>query len=183
MTPLTTTRQLLPRLGGDGFEGDGSTPLPSVDPGVGENYSGVFGTAAVHYGLGRLFVGIGGYSGGRYGDGIEYTSTPFMRALDWNNLKDAWLSLDTGDGIKRYLFSRPPMYTTAGEAGVSSPAVVNDVVFVSTSKPGLYALDAAIGFCLWSATGLMPGFILGPAIYGNNVVVGTGNAINIYSLP
>jgi hypothetical protein len=52
------------------------------------------------------------------------------------------------------------MYTTIGEAGLSSPAVVNDVVFMSTNRPldfastsrrALYAFDATSGLCLWAA--------------------------------
>ncbi|MGB6671921.1 MAG: PQQ-binding-like beta-propeller repeat protein, partial [Candidatus Nitrosopolaris sp.] len=82
---------------------------------------------------------------------------------------------------------RPPMYTTLGEAGLSSSAVVNDIVFVSTSKPALYALDAATGLRLWTGPGLgaptQDTYILGPAIYGNYVVIGSqsGN-VYIYSL-
>jgi len=75
------------------------------------------------------------------------------------------------------------------EAGLSSPAVVNDVVFVSTSKPALYALDATRGHCLWSAPSIPvgnprePTFALGPAIYGNYVVMGAWNNVYIYRLP
>jgi outer membrane protein assembly factor BamB len=61
------------------------------------------------------------------------------------------------------------------------------VVFVSTSKPALYALDATTGLCLWVAPGLgspSPAtYTMGPAIYGNSVVVGSLNGkLNIYSL-
>jgi outer membrane protein assembly factor BamB len=63
---------------------------------------------------------------------------------------------------------------------------VNDVVFVSTSKPAMYAFDAATGNALWTAPGLpAPGgyiWILGPAIYGNRVVIGGGSTVYIYSL-
>jgi hypothetical protein len=74
----------------------------------------------------------------------------------------------------------------SNEAGLSSPAVVNDVVFVSTHKTALYALDINTGLCLWSAPGLPPGgwpvYSLGPTIYGNYVVVGAGNIVYIYRL-
>jgi outer membrane protein assembly factor BamB len=175
MTPLTR-RQLLP------YDANGK-PLPQVDPHVGlnENKSGVFGTAALHQGLGRLFVGIGGYGGA-----IDSTTTPFMRALDWNTLNDAWPTVVGADGVTRYTAPSPPMYTAAGEAGLSSPAVVNDVVFVSTTKPGLYALDAATGHSLWFDRDLpvtpRASYLLGPAIYGDYVVIGAGNKLNIYSL-
>jgi outer membrane protein assembly factor BamB len=124
-------------------------------------------------------VGIGGYGG--IGD---HQSTPFMRALNWHDLDDAWAThIDTigANKVSRYIVPRPPMYTT-NEAGLSSPAVVNDVVLVSTNNPGLYAFCANTGLCLWTATGLAPGFILGPAIYEKYVVVGAGSQVNIYSL-
>ncbi len=183
MTPLAR-RQLLP------YDAAGN-PLPNVDEGpeagLHENKYGVFGTAALHQGLGRLFVGIGGF-----GDAVDSPTTPFMRVLDWNTLNDAWVTVVGTDGVARYTVPGPPngpMYTTAYEAGLSSPAVVNDVVFVSTSRPGLYAFDVATGLPLWTAEGLTPGpfgsgsgYTLGPAVYGDTVVIGTGNALNIYSL-
>jgi outer membrane protein assembly factor BamB len=145
-----------------------------------ENYSGIFATATVHYGFQRLFVGIGGYRGR---DSIDYTKTPFMRALDWYTLDDAWST--SGNNPAKYTASNPPMYTTAGETGYSSPSVVNDVVFMSTSQLGLYAFDAATGLCLWSAdpiTSRRAGFIRGPVIYRDYVVVGTRTSITEGSL-
>jgi hypothetical protein len=166
-------RQLLPK-------DTAGNPLPTVDPGGaggGENMYGVFGTAAVHYGLGRLFVGLGGYAG------IDQQTTPFMRALDWNNLNDAWAtSVVTIGGHSFERYTVPPMYTSS-EAGLSSPAVVNDVVFVSTSRPALYALDVMSGLCLWADFGYPGGnYALGPAISGNQVAIGVGNNLYIYSL-
>jgi outer membrane protein assembly factor BamB len=177
MSPLAR-RQLLP------YDGKGN-PLPNVDTypdGFPENMFGVFGTAAVHNGLGRLFVGIGGYGVSGLNGAIDNSTTPFMRALDWNSLVDAWTTAVGVDGVTRYTVPNPPIYSSPGEAGLSSPAVVNDVVFVSTTKPGLYAFDAATGLCLWSAAGLASGYTLGPAIYGNFVVIGTRHTLNIYSL-
>ncbi len=187
MLPLTTPRQLLPKTGGDGFRGDGSVPLSGgVDPvggGGGENMFGVFGTAAIHYGLGYLYVGLGGY-----GSSIDSTTTPFLRALRWNDLSDAWHTVLGTDGVKRYDVPNPPMYTHPGEAGLSSPAVVNDIVFVSTSARHLYALDAATGLCLWNAPGIASApidwdtCIMGPAVSGDYVVIGSEGSIYIYTL-
>ena len=108
-----------------------------------------------------------------------------MRAVDWNTLADAWAT--AGANPPKYTVPVPPMYTTPGETGLSSPAVVNDVVFISTSKPALYCLDAATGACLWLAPGIGTGsYAMGPAIYGNYVVVGiggfSGGRLNIYRL-
>ncbi|OLB98490.1 MAG: hypothetical protein AUH35_04150 [Nitrospirae bacterium 13_1_40CM_62_7] len=169
---LIQFRQLLPYI-----NDNPATPVAAFDshPGPGENLWGVFGTPAVHYGLGCLYVGLGGYGG------IDGNSTPFLRALDWATLADRWVTAVGADGIRRYTVPAPPMYATP-EAGLSSPAVVNDVVFITTSKPGLYALDAATGLCLWSASGLTGDFVLGPAIYGDFVVVGAGNMLDIWSL-
>ena len=174
-------RQLLPRHAATG------AALPTVDPtgGVGENRWGVMATAAVHRRSGKLFVGLGGYMGID-----DYRVTPFVRALDWNTLADAWpttVATIDGNPVSRYSAAQPPLYTTPGEAGLSSPAVVNDVVFVSTSKTALYALRVDNGLCLWNAPGMpsggWPDFCLGPAIYGNYVVVGAARKVLIYHLP
>jgi outer membrane protein assembly factor BamB len=171
-----------------------TTPqLPNVDPHTEEeeNRAGVYGTAA--FGGDRLFVGLGGPPP----RAMDYHTTPFVRALNLNDpfLRDAWPTVRGTDGVSRYTASitpRPdghptgPMYVTPDEAGVSSPAVVNDVVFVSTNKPGLYALDTETGHCLWTADNLGPPtlntFILGPAISGDYVVIGAGDMLHIYWL-
>jgi outer membrane protein assembly factor BamB len=175
-------RQLLPKDAGT------NATIASVDPHVGfpsENKWGVLGTAAVHSGLGLLFVGLGGYQGID-----DYRVTPFVRALDWDTLADGWPTANDVVGantVTRYSSARPPLYSTSGEAGLSSPAVVNDVLFVSTSKTALYALSVDTGFCLWQAPGMPPGgwpdFCLGPAVYDNWVVVGAASKVLIYHLP
>jgi len=150
-----------------------------------ENYSGIFATATVHYGFQKIFVGIGGYRGE---DSIDYTKTPFMRSLDWNTLEDAWPV--SGVDPPKYTTTIPPMYTTPGETGFSSPAVVNDVVFMGTSQLGLYAFDASTGLCLWSADPISSrkrGFVRGPVIYKDFVVMGTAigtreGSLRIYNL-
>jgi outer membrane protein assembly factor BamB len=186
LAPLAR-RQLLPRIGGTGIPGNRGAPISSIDP-VGrpwnENKWGVMGTPALHSGLGRLFVGLGGYDGMNLdaGAGIDPTRSPFLRAVDWNTLLDAWPTTLGADNVSRYSAAKPPLYTSL-EVGLSSPAVVNDVVFVSTNKTGLYALDAGDGHCLWAATNLPSGaFALGPAIFGNYVVLGAGDKIYIYKL-
>jgi outer membrane protein assembly factor BamB len=149
--------------------------------GATENMFGVFGAACVHHALERLFVGLGGYGGM-----IDSSTTPFARALRWDTLDDAWPT--TGMNPPMYSTASPPMYSTAGESGLSSPAIVHDVVFLSTSKPGLYAVDAATGLCLWSAAGLgAADYLLGAAIYGDHVVAGVADGfsngrVSIYSL-
>ncbi len=157
----------------------GGNPFPAVDPhgGPGENYYGIFGTAAVHASSGRLFVGIGGYSGA-----IDNTTTPFIRALDWATLADAWPL--TGTNPPRYSMATPPVYSTPNEAGLGSPGVVNDVVFMGTTKAALYALSIADGHCLWPSgpIGAAGDYVLGPAIYGNSVVAGAGSTLYIWSL-
>lgn len=143
-----------------------------------ENLYGSYSTPAVHVGMERLFVGIGGNNYHFIAPGIDYESTPFMRALDWTKLEDAW-ELDESDP-RKYTKPAPPMYETAGESGLSSPAVVNDVVFCSTSKIALYAFNAKDGTLLFSddfgaQTGGFNGgygYCLGPAISGDFVVVG-----------
>jgi outer membrane protein assembly factor BamB len=180
---VVARRQLLPKQNGSGLPGDVGTPISTVvplfgTPPTGENKWGVMATPAVSGSLGRIFVGLGGYAG--IGDSSK---TPFMRALDWNNLQDAWSTTLGADGVTRYNTTNPPMYLT-NEAGLSAPALVNDVVFISTSKTALYALSADTGVCLWSASSSSLGgnYSLGPAIYGDYVVVGAGNTVYIYKL-
>lgn len=190
-------RQLLPRTGGSGLPGDRGSGIAAVVPtgGAGENSYGILATPAIHGGLGRLFVGIGGYNGMAVdaGAGIDQTRTPFMRALNCDDLHDAWPTAVGSDGVSRYTTATPPMYQSL-EVGLSSPAVVNDVVFVSTSPPPfgggsakLYALSADDGHCLWTSGALPAGsasvvFAMGPAIYGNYVVVCVGTSVLIYKL-
>jgi outer membrane protein assembly factor BamB len=106
-----------------------------------------------------------------------------MRALDWDTLEDAWPTRVGADNVSRYTTASPPLYSSS-EVGLSSPAVVNDVVFMSTNKTALYAFDAATGLCLWTASDLPTGrFALGPAIYSNYVVMGAGRNLYIFKLP
>lgn len=174
LLPKTTAGDIIPSVASGSFGGFDA---------IGENKWGVMATAAVHAGLGKVYVGLGGYSG--IGD---QTVTPFIRALDWHSLADAWpTAVDTVNGrqVVRYTAARPPLYTS-GEAGLASPAVSNDVVFMSTHKTALYALDAATGTCLWSAPGMpsggWPTYCLGPAVSGKYVVVGAAHEVRIYAL-
>lgn len=162
------------------------TPFSKIDPpetDPHENKWGVFGTAAVAAHLDCLFIGIGGYDGA-----IDHTTTPFIRAVNWKTLADAWPM--EGENPPKYRCAEPPVYRAPMEAGMSSPAVVNDVVFVSTTTSALYAFDAKTGLCLWEAPGLTLGsgrYAFGPAIYGNFVVNGVAEGnwsghLYIYSL-
>ena len=200
---LVRWRQLLPHYN------DGSQ-IPTVDPHLGsndprfvpdasdaedhENYSGTYSTPAIHDDLGRIFIGIGGNNYHDVKAGIDYATTPFLRALDWGSLDDCW-EMDSGDP-RRYVSSQPPMYRTPGESGLSSPAVVNDVVICSTSRVALYAFDAWNGKPLWEdqlgeqigGRNGGYGYCLGPAISGNYVVAGAlvfakGGVLRIYELP
>jgi outer membrane protein assembly factor BamB len=84
------------------------------------------------------------------------------------------------DTVTRYSTAHPPMYMTS-EAGLSSPVVVNDVVFVSTSAPALYAFSSANGVPLWMAPGFPKNpanpYSLGPAIDGNFIVISAGSEL------
>jgi outer membrane protein assembly factor BamB len=185
-------RQLLPRDEATGAR------IATVDPvrvnaageEIGqENSSGVFAAAAVDRARKRIFVGLGSYNGN-----AAFTVIPFVRALDWHDLSDAWptvvQSVTTGGvthTVRRYANATPPVYTSR-ESGLGAPAVVNDVVFVPSHKAGLYALDTGTGLPLWSAPDLPVNdpprtFCLGPAVYGDHVVVGAGEAVFLYRLP
>jgi len=209
---IISTRQLLPIMN------DG-TQIPTVDPHwtdapndpnpvvtnaqsnvvQAENFHGTYSTAAVCTAAQRVFIGVGGNNYHFICSGIDSDSTPFIRALDWSTLADAW-ELDGGDPTRYKCAQDPnnPLYKNAGESGISVPAVVNDVVFMSTTYVALYAFHVADGTLLWSdaanfggQTGGMSGgygYCMGPAISGNYVVAGalvqggTGGVLNIYTL-
>jgi len=175
----------------------------------GENFSGAFNTAALYPGSAdvspRFFIGLGGPNYHNASPGIDFNSTPFMRALDFNSPKlvDAW-PMDNSDPRKYLNCSHideangifAGMYTSAGECGLSSPAVVNDVVFCTTSKIAIYAFDVRDGKLLWwddmgsQTDGYNGGYgyCLGPAIWKNYVVAGAlvfgrdGGVLKIYGL-
>jgi outer membrane protein assembly factor BamB len=183
---LIARRQMLPTY-------NNGSPIPTVDPfdptgGDQENYSGTYSTAAVDPVTKRIFIGLGGNNYHDIGPGIDYLTTPFMRVMDYA-LNDAWPLDDndppryskamTGtmsDGVTPIL----AMYQNEGDSGLSSPAVVNDVVFMATTAVNIYAFDVADGTPLWydqlgSQTGGMSGgygYCLGPAICGDYVVAG-----------
>ncbi|HEX3129824.1 MAG TPA: PQQ-binding-like beta-propeller repeat protein [Thermoanaerobaculia bacterium] len=149
---------------------------------LGECYHGTYSCAAISPGSGpgqaRLFIGMGGADYNFVASGIDFNSTPFMRAIDWNTMADVW-PFDDNDP-KRYANAMPPMYTNPGECGLSSPAVVNDIVFCTTSKVTIYAFNTVDGTCLWQYdlgaqtegyTGGY-GFSMGPAVWGDYVVAG-----------
>lgn len=165
-----------------------------------ENYSGTYSTAALCTPLQRLFIGVGGNNYHFISPGIDSSTTPFIRALDWTTLDDAW-QLDNSDPQRYAIAADPdnPLYKMAGESGISVPAVVNDVVFMTTTRVALYAFRASDGKLLWQdvtgfgqQTGGMSGgygYCMGPAVSGNYVVAGAlvkggnGGALNIYVLP
>lgn len=163
-----------------------------------ENFSGPFATAAVYPGSDatsqRIFIGIGGPNYHGVSPGIDYTSTPFMRAIDAHTLDDVW-PMDDNDP-RRYKNAMPPMYTTAAECGLSSPAVVNDVVFCTTTKVSIYAFNVNDGTLLWQDDlGMQTdgynggyGYCMGTALWKDFVVAGglvfgrDGGILNVYKL-
>ena len=167
-----------------------------------ENFHGTYSTPSIDPQSGKIFIGSGGNNYHFVAAGIDSPTTPFMRAFDWETLDDAWpeeMVVSPADPTKFIMkySNATPMYSFPGEAGLSSPAVVNDVVFCSTSKISLYAFSVADGTDLWSdqlgsqTQGFNGGYgyCLGPAVTGDYVVAGglvlgmDGGILNIYSLP
>ncbi|HEV7683918.1 MAG TPA: PQQ-binding-like beta-propeller repeat protein [Pyrinomonadaceae bacterium] len=177
----------------------------------GENFSGPFNTTAVYPGSADsptipplAFIGMGGPNYHNASPGIDFNSTPFMRALDFSSptLADYWPMVPGSDPQKYANASHVDevngifagMYTSAGECGLSSPAVVNDVVFCSTTKVSIYAFRISDGTLLWwDDLGMQTagfnggyGYCLGPAIWKNYVVAGAlvfgrdGGVLRIY---
>jgi outer membrane protein assembly factor BamB len=221
---LIKTRQMLPYMNDgtriatvDAHPADGSLnphiPNELSDQVPNENFSGVFNTGAIYPGSNgtgpgvspRIFFGMGGPNYHSASPGIDFESTPFMRAIDLNSatLDDAW-PMDNGDPKHYANVSHTDdttgqtvgMYASAGESALSSPAVVNDVVFCTTSKVSIYAFKVTDGTLLWhddlgsQTDGYNGGYgyCLGPAIWKNYVVAGAlvfgrdGGVLNIYGL-
>ena len=164
-----------------------------------ENYSGIYSTAAIDPDQGRIFVGIGGNNYHAVAPGIDMETTPFLRALDWMTLADAWATAEhpyMGKTVSRYVVPAPPLYTNVNESGLSSPAIVNDVVFMATTFVSLYAFSAVDGTLLFEdrlgqETGGFNGgygYCMGPAVCGDHVVAGAlvfggdGGVLRIYGL-
>jgi outer membrane protein assembly factor BamB len=212
---IVRTRQLLPTmLDGTQIEAvdphfidQAGPPVPPPPNAVSnqvqaENFHGTYSTAALCTARKKIFIGVGGNNYHFIAAGIDTASTPFIRALDWETLDDAWpLTGDPPRYAKALEEPNNPLYKDAnsGESGISVPAVVNDVVFMSTTLVALYAFSADDGSLLWSdvegfghQTGGMSGgygYCMGPAIAGNYVVAGalvrggSGGVLNIYTLP
>jgi outer membrane protein assembly factor BamB len=176
-----------------------------------ENFSGVFNTGAIYPGSSdnpqsissRVFLAMGGPNYHSASPGIDYETTPFMRAIDAVSLADVWpmegnpLKYTKTSRMDPNLNTEVGMYSSAGESGLSSPAIVNDVVFCTTSKISIYAFDVRDGTLLWNSDiGMQTdgynggyGYCLGPAIWKNYVVAGAlvfggagGGVLNIYGL-
>ena len=206
---IITWRQMLPTMN-DGSQiaaVDPHGPDTSSDPSPfipnalsnctdAENFHGTYSTAALCTPQRKLFIGLGGNNYPYIAPGIDSESTPFMRAMDWVTLADAW---PTAGDPPKYTEAAAAMYRNAGESGISVPAVVNDVVFMATTHVALYAFNAADGALLWSdmvnfggqTGGFMGGYgyCMGPAIWGSYVVAGAlvaggtgGGVLNIYKL-
>lgn len=156
-----------------------------------ENFSGSYSTAAWDPVTNRIFCGLGGNNYHTISPGIDTDTTPFMRAMNLD-LSDAW-PVDSNNP-PRYSKAMPPMYSNYNESGLSSPAVVNDLVFMGTTNVSLYAFSTADGTVLWQdqlgeQTGGMNGgygYCMGPAICGDYVVAGAlvfggdGGILRIY---
>jgi outer membrane protein assembly factor BamB len=184
------SRQLLPYL-----HDDPAQPLPKAKI---DNSTGDCGTlsAAAIYGQRRpstarwasvtkLFVGVGLAR-------IDSDSTPFIRALSFPSLDDAWPTAVGSDEIRRYTVPGSPLYGTPREKGLCSPTVVNDVVFMSATtasfsaspepaRAALYAFSADNGRLLWSTRTLpnidQQSLAIGMAVSGDAVVFACQNQV------
>jgi outer membrane protein assembly factor BamB len=181
---LQKWRQMLPYYTDDNGNDDPTKPIPGVDEHSGTDHSatsGTFSCAAIDYKNGILFCGLGS------DDNLNTFTTPFLRAMRWDTLNDAWPTVvgpvrSASGNVRHYQIPGSPLYSNDNEKAVGSPAVVNDVVFVSTTKAALYALDTASGALLWQAPDLTSGYdtILGAAISGDYVVIGYKSTLRIY---
>lgn len=170
LQPVMDFRQVLPFYtdggqipgvdphGNDSFEGSKEIPTNEVsNQTAAENLYGSYSTPVYDQTTNTFFVGLGGNNYHFVAPGIDYETTPFMRALSGTDLSDAWntrVDSVAGGQVERYdlattAYPTMPFYQTAGESGLSSPFVLNDVVVMTTSKIALYVFDAATGEMLF----------------------------------
>jgi outer membrane protein assembly factor BamB len=182
-TQIPTVDPHDPSLDNSGVQDPHVPNETSNDPAnVEENFSGSYSTPAYDPATNNIFCGLGGNNYHSISPGIDTATTPFMRALTYNattgKIDDAW-PVDSNDP-PRYAKAMPPMYSNFSESGLSSPAVVNDVVFMATTYVSVYAFSTADGTLLWQdqlgeQTGGLNGgygYCMGPAIAGDYVVAG-----------
>ncbi|HEX6039504.1 PQQ-binding-like beta-propeller repeat protein [Longimicrobium sp.] len=219
--PAVSWRQLLP------FDSVTGAQIPTVDAHDGsgqlnpqvtneasnalqqENFYGTYSTPAWHP-SGALYIGMGGSNDNLVAPGIDYQTTPFMRAVSASTLADLWATepaqvqnVGGTNTVARYVAQvngKPGpgsyMYQNPSECALSLPVVVNDVVLCATTAVSLYAFKADDGTALWmdqlgqQTLGLNGGygFCFGPAVWGTYVVAGAlvngrdGGLLRIYSL-
>lgn len=207
LLPYDTSGQRVPTVDPHPVSQDLSPPTPpncESDNTTGENFSGPFGTPAVDTANGIIFVGLGGPNYHYPAPGIDSQSTPFLRAVRWDTLEDAWemapFTFPTTQGnvtVDRYVKAAAAMYQNPGEGSIGSPAVANDVVFVGTQGVAVHAFECTTGALVWQdvlgqeTLGLNGGYgyCMGPALYGPYVVAGglingrDGGILRIYRLP
>ncbi len=127
--------------------------------------------------LGRLFIPMGG--------SVDNSSTPFLRAVDWETLDDAWPT-HIVSGIVQYAMPDTPLYGGDNAFGVPySPALANNVVLatkVSTNATAIYAFDTTKGTCLWQDVALpIASNSLGPVIADDLVILAGNSSLIVYT--
>jgi hypothetical protein len=85
--------------------------------------------------------------------GSDRTTTPFVRAVDWKTLGDAWPT-QVVNGVVECDIQNSPFYSTTSATAGFSPAVSQDVVFVTTYCRAVCCFHVITGACLWQGTGM-----------------------------
>ena len=191
VTDVVARRQILPRTGGTGLPGDRGGGIDAVVPNghTGENLWGVFGRRRSTPPPDGCSSGWAATTGWRWTLVAPTRHAPRSCARCARTTCTTWPTAVGADNVIRYTATKPPMCTSA-EVGLSSPAIVGDVVFVATSpqpyssqSARLYALAVSDGHCLWSSPGLAQGkFSLGPAIYRTTWWSARRNEVTIFRL-
>ena len=112
-------------------------------------------------------------------------STPFLVQTNWpmfgfnigNNRFNPYENVLTTSNVSNLTLD---WSYTAGNSIVSSPAVVNGVVFIGSHDGSLYAFDAATGVLLWSYATSGP--ILSSPVVANGIVYIGSYDHNLYAL-
>ena len=158
-----------------------------------ENFHGTYSTAAVHPGLGRLFIGVGGNNYHFIAAGIDYETTPFLRA----STGTPWMTPGSWTRESSEVCQADPSHVhDPRRGGPIVPGGRERRRLIATTKVSLYAFDAKDGTPLWhDDLGMQTwgfsggyGYCLGPAVAGDYVVAGAliagrdGGILRIYGL-
>lgn len=162
-------------------EGWGVTGAPAVANGVmyfglaytGEGDSRNDGDNSFSWGVYALNADTGAFLW-EYGTGPVFGSPAVANGVVYAVDASSVYALDAGTGVLIW------QYDAIGQSQYSSPVVVNNIVYVTSSDKNVYALNAATGELIWKYA--TAGEILTPPAVANGVLYVNSGSGTVYAL-